>query len=96
MMTRMMQLGGSIEGIIQSKNGKIGYGHDKHIELDIYESIYNVTIYKSLTLQMDSRGSLNSFAVLQFSKLYKFIFKIVIFHCQSDTNKNDQLFCGHF
>ena len=38
----------------------------------------------------------NPSAVLKFSKLYKFIVKIVIFHCQSGTTKNDQLLCGHF
>ena len=46
-------------------------------------------------------GTLNPSAVLKFSKLYKFIVKIVInFHCQSDTTKNEQineqLLCGHF
>ena len=39
---------------------------------------------------------MNPSTVLEFSKLLKFIVKIVIFHCRSGTTKNDQLLCGHF
>ena len=52
-------------------------------------------------LSINIQGSLNPSIVLNFSKLYKFIVKIVInFHCRSDTTKidqiNEQLLCGHF
>ena len=36
-------------------------------------------------------GSPNSSTVLKFSKLYKFIVKILFFHCRSGTTKNVQL-----
>ena len=36
-------------------------------------------------------GSMDPSAVLEFSKLYKFIVKIVLFHCESGTTKNDQI-----
>ena len=39
---------------------------------------------------------LNLCAVLQFSKLYKFIVKIVIFHFWNGTTINDQFLCCHF
>ena len=45
-------------------------------------------------------GPLNPSVVLKFSKLYKVIVKIVIFHYWSDTTENEQinyqLLCGHF
>ena len=41
-------------------------------------------------------GSLNPSAVLEFSKMYKFIVKFVIFFIARVTTKNDQLLCGHF
>ena len=35
--------------------------------------------------------SLNTYVVLKFSKLSKFIVEIVIFHCENGTTKNDQI-----
>ena len=55
---------------------------------------------KTPSSEPPQKGSLNPSAVLKFSKLYKFIIKIVIFHCRSGITKNyqinDQLLCGHF
>ena len=34
--------------------------------------------------------------MLEFSKIYKFIVKFVIFFIVGVTTKNDQLLCGHF
>jgi hypothetical protein len=67
-----------------------------------HEGVYNLLNSNTANGFRDTleKGSMNPFAVLEFSKLYKFIVKIVIFHCWSDITKNDQinhqLLCGTF
>ena len=47
--------------------------------------------YNTIVGFIDSKRSLNPITVLEFSKLLKFIAKLVIFHCRGDTTKNDQI-----
>ena len=71
----------------------------------IHEGVYNLLNINPADGFRDPFGphrSLNPFAMLKFSKLYKFIVKIEIFHYRSDTTKKDQFLflmlflCGHF